>query len=335
MGRVAARALCVAGTVAFLLGHDPRAASAEEHPQARLEYTRGAGAAECPDEAELKSVVAARLGYDPFSPDAARVVAVGVARQGSGLVAHLEVRGAAARGSRDLQSSTRDCRELIDSLAVAIAIGIDPLSLSRVPSSLPPLPAAELKAAQPPEPPLPAAVPTVIDARPEKPRASDPVRLRASIGPLVSFGAAPSTNLGITAQVGVRWRAVSIGLEGRADFPVSQQAVDGGRVSASLLAATVLPCAHYGVLLGCLLGTFGALRAEGESVTTPLRETKLYAAIGGRLGVEIPLGSIFAIGVHGDLFAPLTQITLRLNDRDVWTTPAVAGGLGAALAVTF
>lgn len=334
MGRVAARALSVAAALAFVLGYDPTLASADEHPQARLEYARGAGAAECPDETELKSIVAARLGYDPFSPDAARVVAVGVVRQGSGLVAHLEVRGAAARGSRDLQSSTRDCRELIDSLAVAIAIGIDPLSLSRVPS-LPPLPAAEAKAAQQPEPPLPAAVPTVIDARPERPRASDPVRLRGSIGPLVSFGAAPSTNLGITAQVGVRWRAVSIGLEGRADFPVSQQAVDGGRVSASLLAATVVPCAHYGVLLGCLLGTFGALRAEGESVTTPLRETKLYAAIGGRVGVEIPVGSIFAIGVHGDLFAPLTQITLRLNDRDVWTTPVVAGGLGAALAVTF
>ena len=53
------------------------------------------------------------------------------------------------------------------------------------------------------------------------------------------------------------------------------------------------------------------------------------------IGVEIPIGSFLAIQLHGDVLAPLTQITLRLNDRDVWTTPVVSGSLGASLAGTF
>lgn len=269
-----------------------------------------------------------------------------IARQGRDLVGHLDVRGGPSPASRDLASSTRDCRELVDSLAVAIAIGIDPLSLSRVPQALPTLPAAP--ASTTPAPTPAAAPPSARESPPsrEEPaavRSADPVHLRAGFGPVVSFGAAPSTNLGIRAQIGARWRAVSLGIEGRAislgiegraDFPVSQAAVDGGRVSASLLVGSFVPCVHNGVILGCLLGTFGAMRASGESVTSPLHEDKFYAAAGGRVGVEIPIGSFLAIQLHGDIRAPLTQITLRLNDRDVWTTPVASDSLGASLAGT-
>ncbi len=314
-----------------------RAGGTAPHGAARL-HAGGAGAAECPEEVELRGIVAARLGYDPFAADAERVIDVRIARQGRDLVGHLDVRGGPSPGSRDLASSTRDCRELVDSLAVAIAIGIDPLSLSRVPQALPTLPAAP--ASTTPAPTPAAAPPSARESPPsrEEPaavRSADPVHLRAGLGPVVSFGAAPSTNLGIRAQIGARWRAVSLGIEGRADFPVSQAAVDGGRVSASLLVGSFVPCVHRGVILGCLLGTFGAMRASGESVTSPLHEDKFYAAAGGRVGVEIPIGSFLATQLHGDVLAPLTQITLRLNDRDVWTTPVVSGSLGASLAGTF
>jgi hypothetical protein len=153
---------------------------------------------------------------------------------------------------------------------------------------------------------------------------------------MVGFGAAPSTNLGVTAQLGARWRALSLGLEGRADFPVSSAAVEGGGdVSASLLVGSIVPCFHHGIVAGCLLGTFGGMRATGELVANPLRETKFYAATGGRIALEFPITDTFALRTHADVVATLTQITLRLNDRDVWTTPPVSAGLGVALAAGF
>jgi hypothetical protein len=330
--QVSAKARSLFGFVLVASSCHAAEASAEAQRSVRLDYARGAGAAECPEEAELESIVSARLGYDPFSVEASRLISVRVARQGTVLVAHLDVESGASRGSRDLASPNRDCRELIDSLAVAIAVGIDPSSLSRAPAS-PPAPSP-----LPPPAPLVVAPPIAGAELPKSETPSpnhDPVRLHTGLGPTVSFGAAPSTNLGIAVQAGARWRAISLGIEGRADFPVSRAAVGGGDVSASLLVGSVLPCAHRGIFLTCLMMTFGAMRASGEGVTNPLRDTKFYAAAGGRVGVEIPAWGAVAVGLHGDLVAPLTEITLRLNDRDVWTTPNVSAVLGAGLAGTF
>lgn len=307
---------------------------AAEPPSARLEYTRGAGAETCPTEDELKGTIAARLGYDPFSQTATRVVAVRVSRQGAELRAQLDIRGDAGAGSRTLASPSRDCRELMASLAVAIAIGIDPLSLTR-PTAPPPPPLP------PPPPSAPEPAPKVVQPEPSPsppvpPRPSEPIRARASLGVVAGFGAAPSTTAGITAQLGAKWRSFSLAAEGRGDFPVSSATVSGGgSVSASLLVGSLVACLHRGVFAACPIGTLGVMRASGRSVTDPLQDTKFYAATGGRVAVELPLSSVLALRIHGDVLAALTQITLRLNGRDVWTSPPVSGGLGTALVATF
>jgi hypothetical protein len=321
-----------------------RIASAEsppEPPRARLEYTRESGAEACPGPGELASAVAARLGYDPFvdGARAPRVVSVRVSRRGREAHGHVEMRdGGHSSGSRDLAS--RDCGELVASLAVAVAIGIDPLSLTRAPpapgSSSPP---PRLPPRMPPPPPsraLPQPPPPTPSSAPSAPpEEADPLRFRATAGALVSLGATPTANVGLTASAGARLRIASLALEGRADFPVASSAVTGGgAISASLLVASLVPCVHLGLAQACLLGTVGALRGEGEGVSDPRRDTRLYAAAGGRIGVEVPLGRLVALRAHADLLAPVTQVTYQVNDRDVWTTPPVSAALGLGIAAS-
>ena len=66
---------------------------------ARLDLRLGDGVQRCPDETYLRREVATELGYDPFAPDAAKVVPAGrfsviVARIPSGLQATTEHTGA-------------------------------------------------------------------------------------------------------------------------------------------------------------------------------------------------------------------------------------------------
>src|SRR5689334_10030917 len=110
-------------------------------PTARLQYTQGAGAEQCPGEDAGRASGAARLGCDPFV-DAAdtTAVAIGKREQGEwrGEVKLVDKRGS-GRGMRQLSSSAADCADLIAAMALTISIAIDPLSISR-PAPPPPAP---------------------------------------------------------------------------------------------------------------------------------------------------------------------------------------------------
>jgi hypothetical protein len=289
-------------------------AAAEARPSARLVY---AGAEGCPEASELAATVAARLGYEPFGLAAPRVVDVRLQRKGGVFQGRLEMRDADGHpnGIRELASA--DCRELVSSLSVAIAIGIDPLSLTRQ-APTPPAPTPEPpKQERPPPQPEP------------KPPSAEPILFRFAAGTLIAFGTEPATAFGLTAQAGIRRRALSAALEGRADFPASADAPAGGRVTASLVAGSVVPCAHVSVAFACGAFTLGALRGEGQGVSTPLRSTDGYAAAGARAGVELRIAGPIAARVHGDLAGTITRIALDLDGRTVWSTPTVSGALGA------
>ncbi|HEY7372381.1 MAG TPA: hypothetical protein VIF57_09500, partial [Polyangia bacterium] len=58
------------------------AAAAAPARTARLTYSRGAGATDCPDVDVIRAGVAARLGYEPFDDRAERVVSATVSRNG-------------------------------------------------------------------------------------------------------------------------------------------------------------------------------------------------------------------------------------------------------------
>ncbi|HRI54361.1 MAG TPA: hypothetical protein PLW65_29685, partial [Pseudomonadota bacterium] len=210
------------------------AAAHAETQAVRLLYTRGEGAAGCPDEQTLRESAAARLGYDPFRAEAPSAVSAVLTRGPRGLRAVVELRDASGRvtGSRLLTTARNDCQELASAMVLAICIAVDPFVLSRpaLPSE-PPVtpPPSPTPASSPAPPPCP-----VCPACPPPPRS--PVRFRVGAGLQVGVGATPAIgSLGVTAQAELRYRAFSLGIEGRVDPRIgSASASTGGGVAAKV-----------------------------------------------------------------------------------------------------
>jgi hypothetical protein len=307
------------------------AVRSEPASRVHLRYTLGEGAARCPAEAAVRDSVAARLGYEPWADRAPRTIIVAVGLVGQLLRARVELRGVQGKidGVRELSSSRLDCQELSAAVELAISIAIDPLSFGRAPA--PPL-------AESPRPPQ-AQAPVEGKAPPLRSpvtSADRALHVAASVGGHVAIGSAPSIAGGVTLQGRLRWRRLSLGIEGRVDLPAYRD-VPGGQISSSLLLGGLLGCFHYRWLAGCALVTAGALRAAGHGIPNAESATLAYAAGGIRLGVELPIFSIIALRLHGDLLAPFTRITLRESDTraEIWSTPPLSGAFGLAIVGAF
>ncbi|HEX3772420.1 MAG TPA: hypothetical protein VHV30_16195, partial [Polyangiaceae bacterium] len=217
-------------------------------PSARLVYARAPEASSCPDEAALRSAVAARLGYDPFFPWAKQTVVVQVWHETGKYRARLQlVDGAGlAHGTRTLASGQSSCAELFDAAALAISIAMDSLPKND------PEPAPE--PAKPPEPEAPAAPPPPPPpSRPEPPPPVAPPAPAHATGAagmigvdlLGAFDAEPGPTAGVAAFGGVVVPSASVALEVRGDLPSAANSDAGvGRVRAWSYALTLAPCAR-------------------------------------------------------------------------------------------
>src|SRR5205823_12136080 len=132
-------------------------------PSARLIYVQQSGAERCPDEQQLRSAVAARLGYDPFFPTAQQTVIAEISHAKRGFRGRVEVVDDAghARGERVIDSASEDCAEMMRSLALAISIAVDDLDVAPAVKSPAPPPSSSpaAPAPAPPTPPQPNAAP--------------------------------------------------------------------------------------------------------------------------------------------------------------------------------
>jgi hypothetical protein len=321
-------------------------ARAEEARKARLEYVVEAGVLDCFDAAELKDAVAARLGYVPFSDDAPLSLKARVRRTANGLAAELKVEDESGARNRSLGSATRDCQELSRSLALAISVAIDPMSLMRAPAPpgdapSPPAPATEPSVsaplATPPSQPSPSPPPAPPAAQPAPPTrapttAADDSRLRLRW--LASGHAAlftlPSPTGGASLGLGLRRRALWADFELRYDLPGSKSAPAGGSVHASLLAGALAAChgnRRFGI---CALGLVGRLAGEGQGVDVPKRASSVLAGGGLRATLELPLTAAISLRAHLDGLYVATSTNLELRGRSVWETGplSLAPGLG-------
>jgi hypothetical protein len=323
----AARTLVIAA-MAGGLAMWPSSARGDDRVHASLTYAPDADIERCPTATELEDAVAARVGYDPFDGSTTgadvsrREVVVAVHRRAGGIVGVLELRGPRP-GIRELASPSGDCRELLDALAVAIAIGIDPASLTRPPG----------------EPPaVPAPAPVVVAPAPSPDRVSEPVKepvdVRVGAGPVVLFGELPATAAGIELGIGARWKWLEPTVEGIATVPVSLSTPQG-QVTASLIAAALVPCGHADVLFVCVGLTLGALRGEGDAVASPRRGSQLYGAASARGGAELALSRTVWLRGYAEAVAPVTRIALQLAAQDVWRVPSVAARVGVAAGIRF
>ena len=158
--------------------------------------------------------------------------------------------------------------------------------------------------------------------------------MRVGAGPVILFGELPATAAGIELGIGARWKWLEPTVEGVATLPVSLSTPQG-QVTASLIAAALVPCGHADVVFVCVGLTLGALRGEGDAVASPRRGSQLYSAASARGGAEVALSRTVWLRGYAEAVAPVTRIALQLAAQDVWRVPSVAARVGVAAGIRF
>jgi hypothetical protein len=318
-------ALLAAVAMSLLVGRVAHAT-----PTARLVYSRTAAASSCPDEQSLRRSVAARIGYDPFFAWAKRTIVAGLAREGDVFVGKVELvdEGGVAHGERELHAQG-PCSELLDTVALAIAIAIDPQSVTAPASSAPPAPPRAESVPPPPpaapaqaEPPAPREQPQPTPSRERFPLVD------AFAGISASTGVAPTPALGLGLGAALRWRYLSLGLEGRVDAPAGTDVPSGGTVSSWLALGAFATCLHWGPALGCALVQMGSMQSSGKGEPNTRSQSAPWFATGGRIGAVLAVVPDVDLRIRVDVLANLEPVTLELNGADVWPAPGVAASLG-------
>jgi hypothetical protein len=341
------RALTVAGGALLALVPCSAHAAATAH----LVYARSTDASSCPDEDALRTAVRARVGYDPFFPWAKRNVVAAITRRGHAFVASVELvdEQGFSHGVHELKTDG-ECGELLDAVALSIAIAIDPRLLVAPSSAVasdavdaakpepassrpPPAPPHSAPIAAPPRLAM-APLPPPEDVTPPPARREE-VHLEGSATAIVSLGTAPSPTAGLALGADVRWRFLSIGVEGRVDAPAGTGAADGGSVSSWLASGAIVPCAYVGVAFACPLWQVGVVEASGSGVSNERAASLAWFGVGGRVGALVELTGHLFFRIQGELVANLDPVKLELDGASAWTAPGVAGGFGAGVLMRF
>lgn len=325
----------------------------------RLVYVRSPDTRDCPDQSALEAAVAARLGYEPFSPWGDQTIIAAISRSNGGLVARAELvdHDGVARGSRQVQVRRAECKELIATLALAVSITLDPTHAAAPRSSEP-------KATLQPANDLPANVPQASEQQPDLasppdqnptehrqahlapsdeptapqplPRRIEPVSLHAHAGAFGAFALAPAATLGVRIGAGLRRGTFSLWLAGVATLPRGEVASQATEIRINLLSSELALCGEVIRPLSlCGLSLLGAMRGEGVGVSVPKKESSFYASVGARGLLFVPLGPVLALVGTADLSGVLTRPTFQLEGIDVWQPAAMAFGAGIGITGRF
>jgi hypothetical protein len=247
------------------------------------------------------------------------------------------------------------CDEVIDALALVLALAIDPEAASPTPPT--PTKPARTESAQPTRAPPPIAV----DARaPSGPRWSLAAAFRAGVTGAVTPVALPT--LGASVEVAV---ATSV-------FASAPSRRSGLRTSPSIIAPSVSAFLRHGAAhdlvaplastvsfdwtsgglqlcalrltlnslelrLPCVEGEAGVLRAVGGNLVTPGEASRAWVDVGASVGLRwTPFSPIFVLVDGGALF-PLTRDRFHIDGPDVTVhdVPPAAGRVEGALGVRF
>jgi hypothetical protein len=310
-------------------------------PTSRLVYVRGPGAEACPDEAQLRSAVATRLGYDPFRPHATTTLSADLRRERGVYRARVSLVDDAGveRGTRDLESHAADCSDITNAMALSMSIAIDPLSVMRIadaqtandPKPDDPTPRQD-GAVLPVAPPPPAEPERIPAPRPDPVKElPDPWRFALGAGAHGAFGGAPSVAFGVRLSTELATRRFAFGVEGRLDLPASAESGEGGRVRASFAGGAFVPCLRVTRIWACGLLLLGRASVEAYEISAPRSDSIFYWGAGARLAYQVAFVESYALRLTGDLLAHPSAFDLTVNGRSVFRSSAVSGALGVGL----
>ncbi len=232
----------------------------------RLDLVRGDGADACADGARVEREVVRRLGQDPFASDPERFIEAVLSRDGPTWSAHVRIRDASGDllGARTLASDAPTCDPLVEALALALALAIDPAADVADDAAAPP-------PSDSPPPPPPAAAETIP---PRAPRHTTRHGVVVGVRAVGAWGVLPETSPGaaLRAELSLsrRWRAR---LEGRWLSEAATGPNAGWRVGVT--------SAHAGVCAAPVLGPSLAL-----DVCAALGVGAMHVSVDGAAGTN-------------------------------------------------
>lgn len=309
-----------------------------------LEYAAGPG---CPDAADFKAVVIARLGYDPFIDGAPDHVLVRIAGRGGAIDGHIEWRDAAGKwaGEQTFPSISTDCPGLARAMGFALAVQIQFLAKANVAPHEAAAPAAAARTPDAVAAP-PFATPPVAPTPASQTAAVTSVANLAPTGgprPMFAVGAGPSVGFGLSSSPvllgrifgAVVWPHVSIELAAVASLPTTTRRPDGAGVSQQHLFASAAGCAVVTRWTACLVANAGVVGLAGEDIERPTAARVPIVATGVRLGVIERLGDRIFLNAHADGLANLIRWTASLDNVPVWSAPPFGAAIGVDAGVRF
>jgi hypothetical protein len=319
----------------------PWSANAAIDTLVRLEYQADEQGG-CVGEDELRRMVTDQLGHDPFSPDAAQRVAVGIAKTETGFQGRIVWTEAGGRsvGERLLSSRSRDCGDIAANLAFAVALqlqlverGVSKDGGAAVADGERPPPKTADQTERAPV--IPERAPPATES-PRVPGQAPPARLVLAVGagPAVGVGMVPDATMFGRLFVVARLRRLSAELGADAALPVTLREPDGTGVVMNATGISAAGCAHVSVMSACALSRLGWLRGRGTGIAEPHTSWGRFTEIGVRLAGSTELGR-FIISLHADGLVTLARWNVVLNDAVVWSVPRVGAVVGLDVALRF
>lgn len=315
-------------------------------------------AAACGTQASFERAVAERLGYSPFGEGGPVRMSVSFRQEKTQRVAELKVSDekGEARGERSLTSRAADCGELVLATALAAALAVDPLLLTRPAEPRPPLspppppppppPPADSQVAlvepieprtpvipvEPmdggaplPRPPDPVAVPSPTRLplpAPPKPEPKSTSRTMASLGVGATFNQLPT----VMAQVAgdFAWETKWVGLGARVTFALpSRLELALGSLNTTAVKFGGLVCVgrRFGA---CFIAQVGVLSGWAADLPQPRSSNTVTASLGLQPYFDVWFADAWRLRAQLAAEAQPAVTVFYLKSQDVWRTPVLS-----------
>ncbi len=326
-------------------------AHADEKPW-RLEYRRGANApANCPDEAYLRTALAAKNGApEPFSDNVSRTITIELVPTADRIEARIQARNEQGSVVSDqiAHAPLRRCDQLADRIVFVLHDIIDPIALPepespRSPSS--PISSAPLSLPEKPIAPTekPASIvkkPIVANPpTPKSPKTTGPKpRMAFSLSLGATWWNAPHTAFTSALGIGGRWRKFSFGIE--AQYDRAWELPNHPLVRVEQLGLGIVGCGYHDFhnsrfyVRGCLFGDVSRLSVETEQVHA-VEVAGIAVNFGARGGAGMSLAHNWAVELYGDGIVAVLQPRFVFNVQEYWQLPRFNGAVRASVVGLF
>lgn len=324
-------------------------------PSVSLQWVRAAEAQGCVDGRELARRVESKLRRATFGAprDAELIIEGSAERRGDGYRAELRTYDAEGKalGSREVLSDRSSCDELSETVAVVLAVMIDPAGALNPSAPLPPVtpePAPPAKPEPAPEPELPPPVP----APPIGQTAAIPTAHRPAVSPEASafargaYGPVPKLMWGggVALELAFRrWGGVRIEAVALAERAVNLSGPPGAGAEVRAFYGSVLYCPLWGIRgrwrgAACAGLSAGAMQNRGFGFDKPKSSTSpLFDGVLSARGA-VRVWRSFGVYGGGGLSVPFARTSFEgtLADRtlvELFQQPELGGqfdlGLGS------